>query len=143
MSIKKLLTFALAVLFIVAASIPVSAERSASFLQLSWFDGARVSREGMLNGNTNFSSISIVFWPSVEHYPESYYHLGMRVKSYALGGALINDSGFIRDNPTNLHCTYTFVWGAKKPISSGNYKFYLNPGYTEPSAPDYSHTLNQ
>ena len=142
MSSKKLLTVVLAILMITAASIPMSAEKSASFHQTTSYNGAQVIREGVLNGNTVYSDIAIIF-TSAPHQPVSDYDLGMRVRSYALGGTLINDSGFMRDNPTNLHCTYTFVWGSKKMISSGEYKFYLDPGYTEPSTPNYSHTLNQ
>jgi hypothetical protein len=140
---RRLLTLLLAVLFVVGASIPVSAEDRGTFYQSVYHYGAQVIRQGMLSGVTVYGDIAIIFNPSMDHYPSSFYHLGMRVVSKNLSGNEIANSGYLRDDPTNLHCTYTFVWSSKRIISRVEHSFYLDAPVNEPSTPTYTHTLTQ
>ena len=72
MKIKKMLTLALAVLFIVSAAVPVSAITGTAS-DTTMFQGAQVYRIGRALSKKITVSMTISFLPGVQHLPQNDY----------------------------------------------------------------------
>lgn len=136
----------MAALYIITAAVSVSADgiRGDAFSHTMTYSSAQIHCQGSLSGNTVSASISISFIPSLDHPPASDYSSGILVRARDLGGNDVNTGNQISYNsPSNLYSTYSFTWGAKKPITSAECRFFVNeyPTLTAPYA--YKKTLNQ
>ncbi len=127
MKIKKLLTVVLAVLFVVAASVPTLADRSSSYSHITMFNGAQVYRHGSIADNVVNAYISLSFLPDVPHNPSSDYSTGITIYAYSLNGIYLG-----RDSTgvCGMYCHLTFSHskaGEKRPLVSAACNSYLNP----------------
>ena len=127
MKLNKLLTVVLAVLFVITASVPALADRSATYSHTTMHNGAQVYRHGSISGSTVTASIILSFVSGVAHLPSSDYHTGIRITGYALDNSTISSE---ESGVCGMYCQYTYPnpnGATKKPLWSADCFSYLDP----------------